>query len=84
MGLAINERTSFSIGYQHSFVMETSQEIDGTTVDSDSFDVGALNLGFSYALSDRTSVNLSTQIGVTEDAPDVVLTLRVPTAFVLE
>lgn len=84
MGLAINERTSLSIGYQHSFVMETEQEIDGATVESDSFDVGALNLGFSYALSDRTSVNLTTQVGVTEDAPDVVLTLRVPTAVLFE
>ncbi len=81
MGFALNERASFSVGYAHDFVFETEQEIDGVTVESEDFDVGRLSLGFSYALTDQINLNLNTQVGVTDDAPDVVLTLRTPVTF---
>ncbi|MEO3430372.1 transporter [Pelagibius sp. CAU 1746] len=81
MGFALNNKASFSVGYAHDFVFETEQEIDGTTIKSDSFDVGRLSLGFSYALTDDININLNTQVGITEDAPDVVLTLRTPITF---
>ncbi|NIA67450.1 transporter [Pelagibius litoralis] len=81
MGFSLNEKASFSVGYAHDFVFETEQEIDGVTFESESFEVGRLSLGFSYALSNNINVNLNTQIGVTDDAPDVVLTLRTPLTF---
>ncbi len=85
MGYSLNERTSFSVGYEHKFVFETDQEITtgtGTsTISSEDFDVGTLSFGFSYALTDRTSLNLTLQTGVTEDAPDVRMLLRVPIRF---
>jgi hypothetical protein len=81
MGFALNNKASFSVGYAHDFVFETEQEIDGEDLSSDSFDVGRLSLGFSYALTDDININLNTQVGITEDAPDVVLTLRTPFTF---
>lgn len=81
MGFALNEKASFSVGYAHDFVFETETEVDGETVESSDFDVGRLSLGFSYALTDDININLNTQVGVTEDAPDVVLTLRTPFTF---
>ncbi|MEQ8355985.1 MAG: transporter [Kiloniellaceae bacterium] len=81
MGFALNEKASFSVGYAHDFVFETEQEIDGVDVKSEDFSVGRLSLGFSYALTDDININLNTQIGVTDDAPDVVLTLRTPLTF---
>ncbi|WP_422367313.1 transporter [Pelagibius sp.] len=81
MGFSLNEKASFSVGYAHDFVFETEQEIDGVTFDSESFEVGRLSLGFSYALTNDFNINLNTQIGVTDDAPDVVLTLRTPLTF---
>jgi hypothetical protein len=81
MGFALNDKASFSVGYAHDFVLKTKQEIDGEDFYSDTFDVGRLNLGFSYALTDDFNINLNTQIGVTDDSPDVVLTLRTPIDF---
>ncbi|GAB4352297.1 MAG: hypothetical protein Kow00114_00890 [Kiloniellaceae bacterium] len=81
MGFALNEKASFSVGYAHDFVLKTKQEINGQDVYSEDFDVGRLSLGFSYALTDDFNINLNTQIGVTDDAPDVVLTLRTPMDF---
>ena len=81
MGFALNDKASFSVGYAHDFVLKTRQEIDGEDVYSDTFDVGRLSLGFSYALTDDINLNLNTQVGVTDDAPDVVLTLRTPITF---
>jgi len=81
MGFGVNERASFSLSYQHDFVFKTQTEIDGVDVESETLDVGALGVGFSYALSDMTSVNLNLTAGVTEDAPDVRMMLRVPMRF---
>jgi hypothetical protein len=40
-----------------------------------------LRLGFSYRLTPKTNMNLTLGVGVTRDAPDLELTLRVPTSF---
>ncbi len=86
MGIGLNERTSFSIGYEHSFISETKSEITPAggpkaTQTSPSLDVGSLVLGFNHVVNDRISVNLTTEAGITDDAPDIVLTLRVPIRF---
>jgi hypothetical protein len=41
-----------------------------------------LLLGYSFQFNDYASTNLNLELGVTEDAPDVLMTLRVP--FVLD
>jgi hypothetical protein len=80
MGLAINERTSLSIGYEHSTVLRTKQ--DGRPlIDTRTTQIGTLNLGGSYRLSNRTMLNLSLGVGVTSEAPDVQATLRLPITF---
>ena len=86
MGIGLNERTSFSIGYDHSFIGETKTEITPAgeakvTRTSEPLDVGALVLGFSHVVSDRVAVNLNFSAGITDDAPDIVMTLRVPVRF---
>lgn len=80
MGLALNERSSFSIGYDHSAVGKT--KINGTYApESVWVQLGTLLLGYSYRLSSKHSVNVSLGIGATRDTPDVTLTLRVPLTF---
>ncbi len=81
MAYAINEATSFTIGYKHDFIEETDTEINDVNFSSSSLDVGAVLLGSSYQLSDRVGISLNLEIGATEDAPDVRLTLRVPVLF---
>jgi len=80
MGLAINERSSFSIGYDHSSVAKT--KVNGeTAANSVRTQLGTLLVGYSQRLSKSTSVNVSIGVGVTRDTPDVQLSVRLPMTF---
>ena len=80
MGLALNERASFSIGYEHTIYGKTT--INGQTPPSElTTQIGILQLGYSYKLKQNTNLNLSLGIGATEDAPDVQINLRLPMLF---
>ncbi len=81
IAVSLNESTSFSLGYQHDYVMGTETEINGRLVDSDSLQVGSLLFGVTQTLSDSVSLNLNVAVGATEDAPDARVTLRVPVTF---
>ena len=80
MGLGLNEKSSFSIGYDHASVGKT--KIQGTTApDSVRVQLGTLLLGYSYRLSDKRTLNVSLGAGLTRDTPDVTLTVRMPMTF---
>lgn len=79
MGFGINDKASFSLAYEQTYLMSTSQ--NGASIPGSSFDIGDFDLGFSYQLSQRTSVNLGIQIGATKAAPDAAIILRVPIKF---
>jgi hypothetical protein len=83
MGLALNERASFSVGYEHAtfFGDEQSGEDPSRRIRSSTRQLGTLAFGLSYRLNQKTNFNLSVGAGVTEDAPDVQLTLRLPYTF---
>lgn len=81
MGLALNEKVSFSVGYQHDWIMQTQTEFADATFESESLSVGSLTLGANWQMSDSTALNVSVGIGVTEDAPDVRLMARMPIAL---
>jgi hypothetical protein len=84
IAFAINPDTSFSLGYKHSYVFSTIQHSTDiatgtpTNTSTGSQQVGALTLGLSYAFTPQTSVNFNVEAGVTNDAPDVHLLIRVP------
>ena len=77
-GFALNPRFSFSLGYRHNYIFPTKTEIGDTHQKSNYIHVGSLNFGMSYRLTQRDVLNLGFEIGVTEDAPDVSITLRMP------
>ena len=80
MGLAINEKSTLSIGYDHSSVGRT--ESNGEVVKgSVRTQLGTLLLGYSYRLNPKTTLNVSVGAGLTRDTPDVSLTVRVPVSF---
>lgn len=83
IGFAVNERTSFSLGYDHSTINRTKQENDTSKIDSqfERYQVGSFLLGVNQAVGARSNLNLSLAIGVTEQAPDLQLTLRMPFTF---
>ena len=79
MGLALNERSSFSIGYDHLSVGATKARLaSGERVPGVRVQLGTLLLGYSYKIDNARTVNLSLGVGVTRDTPDVQLTLRMP------
>lgn len=80
MGFAFNERTSFSLSYDHSIIRKTSIELANDLFDAnfDRIQVGTLAFGLSQRLSPDTSLNLSVGVGVTESAPSTEITLRLP------
>lgn len=80
MGVALNEKASFSLGYDHSVIGK--DETNGDSLPNATVtQLGSLLLGYSYRLSDERSFNLSIAAGLTQDTPDMQLTLRWPTTF---
>lgn len=84
MAYSINPRTSFTLGYKNDFIGKTKTtyfdpELGGsTTQSSTTMNVGSLLLGWSYQVNQDVAINLGLELGVTDDAPDTTLTLRVP------
>jgi hypothetical protein len=80
VGLALSERTSISLGYEHSSVGAT--RIDGaTSPGATRIELGTLALGVSYRRTNSTTVITTLGVGVTRDTPDISITLRVPTTL---
>ncbi|OYX26088.1 MAG: hypothetical protein B7Z03_15060 [Hydrogenophilales bacterium 32-62-9] len=80
MGLALNERSSFSLSYEHTWIDKTT--FDGQVAnDALAVQLATLQAGFSYRLNKRTNLNLSVGAGLTDDTPDTTVTLRLPMRF---
>ena len=80
MGLALNDKASFSVGYDHNSVARTKQ--NGRTVPgSVRMQLGTLLIGYSYRLTDKKTLSVAVGAGLTRDTPDVTLMVRVPTSF---
>ena len=80
IGLALNDKASFSLGYDHNSIARTRQ--NGVPVPgSVRTQLGTLLLGYSYRLSEKRTLNVSVGAGLTRDTPDVSLTIRIPTSF---
>ncbi len=77
-GFALNPRFSYSLGYRHSYITPTTSEIGTTIQRSNRLQVGSFSLGMSYRLSQSQTLNVSFTIGVTEDAPDIGVSIRLP------
>jgi hypothetical protein len=80
MGLALNERSSFSIGYDHASVGPTKQN-GRRAPESVRVQLGTLLLGYAHRIGQNQTLNLSLGAGLTADTPDLTLTLRVPVTF---
>lgn len=82
MGLALNERASFSIGYQHSIVGSMQQrdpeEVARVLARTGRLQLGTMRFGLGYRLTPKTNLNVSLGVGVTDDTPDFELTVRFP------
>ena len=85
-GLALNPKFSFSLGYAHSYYFPSKSWIGagpGNLVrqPTQSISIGTLNLGLSYRINNKITLNNNFQFGMTADAPDMRVVLRVPYTF---
>ncbi|MEX2476346.1 transporter [Marinobacter sp.] len=80
MGFAFNDRTSFSLGYDHSVIRKTNFERDNDLFGAnfDRIQVGSLSFGLSQRLGPSTSLSLTVSVGVTENAPSSEITMKLP------
>lgn len=80
MGLALNEKASLSIGYDHNVMSKTEQ--NGIALPTAmTTHISSLIFGIAYRLEPGRSLNLSIATGATEAAPDTQITLRMPIQF---
>lgn len=77
MGFAINPKFSFSIGMAHKTILKS--KINGKTADdAKNLQLDSLSFGANYAIDRDTTLNVGVSAGITADAPDFQLTVRMP------
>jgi len=82
LGISLNEKLSLTLGYDHTvFERPTSASNLLLTTTPQLTQIGVLLLGGAYQLSDRSFVNFVVGIGATREAPDLQVTVRIPTAI---
>ena len=77
-GFALNPRFSYSLGFRHAYIFPTRTQIGDTFQRSARLQAAQLLLGMSYRFTELQTVNLGFEFGVTKDAPDLSVTLRMP------
>lgn len=84
VAFALNERSSLSTSFTQRFVSSTRLKPDGgdwQKVVGSGANVALLNFGATFSLSDRVSLLANVSIGMTADAPDMIVGLRLPIRF---
>ena len=93
MGLSLNEQFSMTLGVKYDYVFATEEEVviqDSNpgnpsnfngTVETDTLQAASFLLGWSYQVNEMVGVNLSAEIGATDDANDFAVRIGVPIRF---
>jgi hypothetical protein len=80
---ALNDRISTSFSFQDTLVASTRERIKGPwiSVPGSSVNAGMFNIGATYAVNKKVSVQTMLGIGVTHDAPSFQFSVRIPHSF---
>jgi hypothetical protein len=84
VAFAVNERASLSFSFSQRFVESTSLKFQGgdyASIVGSHANVASLNIGSTFAFSQRASVIVNVGAGLTRDTPDFSLATRVPFSF---
>ena len=80
MGLALNDKSTFSVGFDLNSIGKTKR--DGMPwPGSVRTQLASLLLGYSYRVSPSTTLNVSAASGLTPDTPNLTLMVRLPITF---
>ncbi len=84
LAFALNDRSSINMSFTQRIIERSRLQRDGQpsqVIVGSQANVGLLNLGATFALSDKMTLITNASVGMTADAPDMVLSLRVPVRF---
>lgn len=76
MAVALNLNNSLSFAYDQQFTKRS--ELDGQAIPGSYATTGVFSIGTALSFSDRTTVDVTLGIGVTEDSPDLLFSVSVP------
>ena len=79
--LALNQHFSFSLGFKDSYIFSTTEYLNGDRERSEGLQVGSLLLGQSFNLTDRATIAVNFEFGVTSDAPNLTSAAHLQYAF---
>ena len=77
--IALSYQTAINFSFDHSVTFKTTR--DSRNLNGTFLNVGNFKTGFNWAFNEQASVDFSVSIGVTTDAPDVSVSIRVPYSF---
>lgn len=80
MGLAFNERASFSMGVELNSLDRAKQNSE-VVRGSVRTQLASLLMGYSYRYSPKTTFNPTVGAGLTRDTPDLSIGIRIPYSF---
>lgn len=78
---SLNQKFSYSLGYRDNVFLRTTTHLNNLIAKSTTIQSGSLLMGASYRLTNRLSLNLNFEFGVTADAPSDTIVLRLPYYF---
>lgn len=88
IGVALNQRTSFNLGYAHTWAFGTRTRslllMPGAGDDgireakARDLQIGRFLFGVTYRMTERASLNWAVEVGATDDATDLRTVLRIP------
>lgn len=84
VAFALNERSSLNFGYTQRLVRKTRLQLDGEdwrNVAGSQANVALMNIGATFSLGERTTLISNIGIGLTDDSPNMVVSVRVPFRF---
>jgi hypothetical protein len=81
---ALNDRSSINMAFTQRFVKRSKLRREGEDweeIVGSQANIGLLNVGATFSLSDRLAVLVNLGAGLTDDAPDMAVNFRVPYSF---
>lgn len=84
VAFALNERSSLSLSFTQRFGERARIQRDGGRsqfIIGSQSNVGIFNVGATFSLSEKIALLTNLGVGMTSDAPDMVLSVRVPFRF---
>jgi hypothetical protein len=81
LSYALNPFLSLSTSFSGSYAEKTA--VNGKDIDGSDQVTASLGLGATYALSKRSSLDISTAFGLTDDSPDFLISVSMPMSFVM-